>query len=75
MNARIITAWCAGLAAIITAFGVIFAKLDDIHILVNSRLSKALNEIVELRMQVDALTVPSRGNKKLLKDAVIDSEK
>lgn len=48
-------------------------KLNDIHILVNSRLSKALDEIAALRIQVSKLK-RTRSAEQSAVNAVIDAE-
>lgn len=56
MTPEVITAMCAGIATIITAVGavIINAKLNSIHGLVNSRLTKALEEIALLKNALNA---------------------
>lgn len=62
MSVEIIAAFFAGLVALITAIAaaVISVKnskqLQAIHVLVNSRLTTALEEIVTLRSEVTKLT-------------------
>lgn len=54
MTVELIAAFAAGIVSIITAIGVIISsknskKLDEVHVLVNSRLTIALEEISQLK--------------------------